>query len=62
MAKLEGTKLMAGASDGCLQLSGDCGFMREYRVARAQAENRYARLAGGSSEVVEEIVACSLSG
>ena len=44
------------AFDECLQLFGGYGYMQEFPIARAWADNRYARIAGGSSEIMNEII------
>ena len=41
--------------DTCLQLHGGWGYMLEYPIARAFADARVERIAGGSSEVLREI-------
>lgn len=61
MAKLQSTELMSQALDECLQLFGGYGYMREFPIARAWADNRYARIAGGSSEIMKEIIGRSLA-
>jgi acyl-CoA dehydrogenase len=36
--------------------------MWEYPIARAWADNRFARIAGGSSEIMKEIIGRDLTG
>jgi alkylation response protein AidB-like acyl-CoA dehydrogenase len=42
--------------DGCVQLHGGYGYMTEYPVARAYADARVMRIAGGTSEIMKEII------
>jgi acyl-CoA dehydrogenase len=60
MAKLVTTELLARVVDECLQLFGGWGYMWEYPIARAYADARQARLAGGSSEMMKQIIARSI--
>ncbi|MGB1884256.1 MAG: acyl-CoA dehydrogenase family protein [Gammaproteobacteria bacterium] len=60
MAKLFGTETMCRVLDECLQLFGGYGYMWEFPIARAWAGQRVARIAGGSSEVMKEIIARTL--
>jgi acyl-CoA dehydrogenase len=60
MAKLYSSELMCELLDDCLQLHGGYGYMWEYPIARAWADNRMARIAGGSSEIMREIIGRSL--
>ena len=53
---------MGHALDECLQLFGGYGYMREFPIARAWADHRYARIAGGSSEIMKEIIGRQLTG
>jgi len=62
VAKLQTTEAMGQALDDCLQLFGGYGYMWEYPIARAWADNRYARIAGGSTEIMKEIIGRSLTG
>lgn len=62
IAKLRTTEFMGRALDECLQLFGGYGYMREFPIARAWADHRYARIAGGSSEIMKEIIGRSLTG
>ncbi|MEM9140605.1 MAG: acyl-CoA dehydrogenase family protein [Pseudomonadota bacterium] len=61
MAKLMATDMMCQALDECLQLHGGMGYMWETPIARAWADNRMARIAGGSSEIMKEIIGRTLS-
>ncbi|WP_026404133.1 acyl-CoA dehydrogenase family protein [Actinomadura rifamycini] len=42
--------------DGCVQLFGGYGYMREYRVARAWMDARVTRIWAGSNEIMKEII------
>ena len=59
-AKLWTTEMQGRTVDTCLQLFGGWGYMWEYPVARAYAEARVERIAGGSSEVMKSIISKSL--
>lgn len=56
LSELEGRVL-----DTCLQLHGGAGFMLEYPIARAYADARVHRIFAGTTEIMKEIVARSLS-
>lgn len=60
MAKLTSTEMMCEVLDECLQLHGGMGYMWETPIARAWADNRMARIAGGSSEIMKEIIGRTL--
>ena len=60
MAKLHATDLACKVLDECLQLHGGYGYMWEYPVARAWADARVNRIAGGTSEIMKEIIARAL--
>ena len=55
-AKLYTTESMGWVLDECLQLHGGYGYMWEYPIARAWADARMTRIAGGSSEIMKEII------
>ena len=59
-AKLWTTEMQGRVVDTCLQLFGGWGYMWEYPIARAYAEARVERIAGGSSEVMKSIICKSL--
>lgn len=59
-AKLWVTEMLGRTVDACLQLHGGWGYMSEYSISRAYADARVERIAGGSSEVMKEIVARTL--
>lgn len=62
MAKLWVTEMLGRIVDGCLQLHGGWGYMREYPIGRAWVDARIERILGGSSEVMKEIIGRSMIG
>ncbi|MBT6138501.1 MAG: acyl-CoA dehydrogenase [Rhodospirillaceae bacterium] len=56
VAKLHATETVGRVLDECLQLHGGYGYMWEFPIARAWADARMSRIAGGSSEVMREII------
>jgi acyl-CoA dehydrogenase len=60
MCKLLGSEMQGKILDELLQLHGGYGFMSEYKVARAWVDARVARIYGGTSEIMKEIIARSL--
>jgi len=60
MAKLLGSELQSRLLDDFLQLHGGYGFMSEYKVSRAWVDARVARIYGGTSEIMREIIARTL--
>jgi acyl-CoA dehydrogenase len=57
MLKMLTTELQCKVVDECLQFFGGYGYILEYPIARAYIDSRVRRIAGGSSEVMREIVA-----
>ena len=55
-AKLWHTELQWEAVDVSLQLHGGAGYMNEYPIARLWRDARVARIYGGTSEIMREIV------
>ena len=55
-AKLLCTELQCKAVDECLQFFGGYGYILEYPIARAYIDARVRRIAGGSSEIMREII------
>jgi alkylation response protein AidB-like acyl-CoA dehydrogenase len=55
------TELEGRVLDVCLQLHGGAGFMWEYPIARAYADARVHRIFAGTTEIMKEIVARSLT-
>ncbi|MFN3725947.1 MAG: acyl-CoA dehydrogenase family protein [Allosphingosinicella sp.] len=60
MAKLVGSEMQNRLLDQFLQLHGGYGFMSEYKVSRAWVDARVARIYGGTSEIMKEIIARGL--
>lgn len=56
MGKLLATELLWETVDNCLQLFGGYGYMLEYPIARLFIDSRVRRIAGGSSEIMREII------
>lgn len=55
-AKMLCTELQCKLVDECLQFFGGYGYMLEYPIARAYIDARVRRIAGGSSEIMREIL------
>ena len=60
MAKYWTTNLGFKAADACVQLFGGYGYMRDFPISRAWADAGIYRLAGGSNEIMKEIIGRSL--
>ncbi|NML43341.1 acyl-CoA dehydrogenase [Ramlibacter sp. G-1-2-2] len=60
MVKLWLSELHGRVVDQCLQLFGGWGYMWEYPIARAYADARITRIAGGSIETMKSIIGKSL--
>lgn len=60
IAKLQTSELLGRVTDDCLQLFGACGYMEEYPIARAFVDARRERIAGGSVEIMKQIIARSI--
>jgi len=60
MAKLSTTEMQNRVADGCLQLHGGYGYMREYGVSRAYVDARVQRIYGGTSEIMKELISRDL--
>ncbi|KUH85523.1 MULTISPECIES: acyl-CoA dehydrogenase family protein [unclassified Mycobacterium] len=60
MAKWWTTERSMAALDECLQLHGGYGYMTEYPIARAWADNRVQKIYAGTNEIMKEIIARSL--
>ena len=56
MLKMVTSELHCEAVDKCLQLFGGWGYMWEYPIARAYADARIVKIAGGSIEVMKTII------
>ena len=62
MAKMLTTELHCKAADECLQLFGGWGYMWEMPIARAYADARITKIAGGSIEIMKLIIARQMAG
>src|SRR6202045_1543099 len=60
MAKMWLSNLHCKVVDECLQLFGGWGYMWEYPIARAYADARVVKIAGGSIEIMKTIIARDL--
>ena len=60
MAKAWCSELQGRVLDECVQLHGGYGFMWEYPVARAWADARVQRIYGGTTEIMNEVIARSI--
>lgn len=56
MAKYSTTEMQGRVADGCLQLHGGYGYMREYGVSRAFVDARIQRIYGGTTEIMKELI------
>ncbi|MES2904079.1 MAG: acyl-CoA dehydrogenase family protein [Pseudomonadota bacterium] len=59
-AKLWHTEMQWQACDASLQLHGGAGYMNEYPIARLWRDARVARIYGGTSEIMKELIGRSL--
>lgn len=59
-AKLQTTEFLTRLLDQCLQFHGGAGYMWEYPICRAYADTRYMRIAGGSNEIMRDLIARTL--
>ncbi len=59
-AKLYSTETLNQIVDDCLQLHGGYGYMWDVPIAKAWADARMSRIAGGSSEIMKEIISRDL--
>ena len=62
MAKMNATDMQCRVLDECLQLHGGAGYMWDYPIARAWADSRMSRIAGGSAEIMKQIIARDMMG
>ena len=60
MGKMWLSTLHCKVVDECLQLFGGWGYMWEYPIARAYADARIVKIAGGSIEIMKYIIGRSL--
>lgn len=57
MAKLYTSEMQKRVVDTCLQFFGGYGYMEDYPICRAYRDSRVGTIAGGSSEIMREIIA-----
>jgi alkylation response protein AidB-like acyl-CoA dehydrogenase len=57
MAKLRATELAVEAAGQCLQLFGGHGYLAEAPIAQLFRDTRLVTIAGGTSEIMREIIA-----
>ncbi|MCF3593918.1 acyl-CoA dehydrogenase family protein [Rhodobacteraceae bacterium LMO-12] len=62
MVKMATSEALGKCLDECLQLFGGYGYMSEYPIARAWVDARMARIAGGTCEIMREIIGRSIVG
>ncbi|MBX2886435.1 MAG: acyl-CoA dehydrogenase family protein [Granulosicoccus sp.] len=60
MGKMLTTEFLCKRLDDLLQMFGGYGYMWEYPIARAWADARVTRIAGGTGEIMREIISRSL--
>lgn len=56
IVKMTSVELQGKVLDECLQLHGGWGYIWDYPIARAYADARIARIAGGTVEVMKQII------
>lgn len=56
MGKLFGARLVNKVADGCLQMFGGIGYMKEMRISRAFRDARVMSIGAGADEVMSEII------
>ena len=57
MAKLKATELANRVVDECLQFYGGYGYLEKSSIARMYRDTRVRTIAGGTSEIMREIIA-----
>ncbi len=57
IAKCAASEMSANIIDECLQLFGGYGYMWEYPIARRFADNRVAKIYGGTNEIMKILIA-----
>lgn len=62
MCKLASTEMQGRVADGCVQLFGGYGYMKEYPISRAYVDARIQRIYGGTSEIMKELISRDLVG
>ncbi|WP_163930494.1 acyl-CoA dehydrogenase family protein [Paraferrimonas sp. SM1919] len=56
VAKLTSTEMADRVIDGCLQIFGGYGYMKEYPISRYFVDARVQRIYGGTSEIMQEVI------
>ena len=56
MGKLISGELAVEVADGCLQLFGGMGYMSESLISRYYLDSRAAAIAGGTNEIMREVI------
>jgi acyl-CoA dehydrogenase len=56
MTKLLTQRAMVEIADGCLQLHGGAGYMKEYEVERALRDARLGPIGGGTDEIMKDVI------
>jgi len=62
MLKYASTEMQCRTIDQCLQLFGGYGYTTEYPISRFYTDARIQRIYGGTSEIMQELVARSILG
>ena len=60
MAKWWTSDLQKRVVDECVQLHGGYGYMSEYNISRWYADTRLGRIAGGTDEIMKELIGRTL--
>ena len=60
MAKWWGTEAQCEIVNTCLQLHGGWGYMDEFQISRLYRDARVQPIAGGTNEIMKELIARSL--
>jgi len=59
-AKWWTTEMQGRVLDRCVQLHGGYGYMQEYPIARAWVDARVARIYGGTTEIMKDLIGRSM--
>ncbi len=62
MTKLMTQRAMVEIADGCLQLHGGAGYMKEYEVERALRDARLGPIGGGTDEIMKDVIGRLMGG
>ena len=60
MAKIFSCRVASAVADGCVQLHGGFGFMKESMAGRAYVDTRVGTIGGGSEETMLHYLAKQL--